>query len=531
MIPLSPNSEKVLRQLEDWPWAPWALVLALLAVGLSSWHPLPPGIWHDDGVYVLLGRSLAEGDGLRYQGVPGAPLAPKFPPLFPFLLALVWWVFPSFPENIPVLGGVNVVLMAVAGGLFSVYLRKVLGIPYRFSLFLTAFFWLSAHLWRIAAVPLSEPLFLVGLILALGAGGRMESKRGPLGVSLFLLAASVAVFARTLGVAVLGAGVVTLILAGRRKAAAGALAGGGLLLAPWALWSWRATRAIPSTLQDILGSYSGWLIDQIREQPLGFLEFVGGNAIHLGTRTLSLLMPGVTGPALFFGLILFPVLLLGLWELYCRSKLLPLTLLFSLGILLIWPFQEIRLLVPFQPILFLAVAMGFWRILESSGLPRRLRIPTSGLALAWVLIFLSVSIVRLAGGWTTEAYRIRSEALLSATRAVTEKTPLDAVVGAPELWAGLHLFSGRTVVPSARFRPLAAGGFVSGTPQDQYEIWIASGVTHLLVEHGGLVHGDALDRIDALCPAGSVQVLDSQPGRYLVSLGWDAACQEKVLAN
>ena len=75
------------------------------------------------------------------------------------------------------------------------------------------------------------------------------------------------------------------------------------------------------------------------------------------------------------------------------------------------------------------------------------------------------------------------------------------------------------------------GGLVSGTPEEQYEIWIASGVTHILVEHGGQVHGDALDRIDALCPAGSVQLLDSQLGRYLVGLGWDAACQERVLAN
>ncbi len=474
---------------------------------------------------------MAEGDGLRYQGVPGAPLAPKFPPLFPLLLALVWRVFPAFPENVPLLGGVNVVLMAVAGGIFSLYLRKVLGIPLRFSLFLTAFIWMSAHLWRIAAVPLSEPLFLVGLILALWAGGRMEAKRGPGGVVLFLLAASVAVYARTLGVAVLGAGVVTLFLAGRRKASLGALAGSMLLLAPWTLWSVRANRAIPPTLQDILGSYGGWLTDQIREQPLGFLEFVGRNALHLTARALSLLVPGVTGPALFLGLILFPILLLGLWELFQRSKILPLTFLFSLGILLIWPFQEIRLLVPFQPILFLAVAMGFWRLVESSVLPRRLRIPTSGIALGWVLLFLSVSIVRLAGGWTMEAYRIRSEALLDAARAVTENTPLDAVVGAPELWAGLHLHTGRSVVPSARFRPLVAGGLVSGTPEEQYEIWIASGVTHILVEHGGLVHGDALDRIDALCPAGSVQLLDSQPGRYLVGLGWDAACQELVLAN
>jgi hypothetical protein len=446
-------------------------------------------------------------------------------------MALVWAVFPGFPENVPFLGGVNLILMAVAGGLFCQYLRKILNFPIGISIFLTAFIWMSAHLWRIAAIPLSEPLFLVGLILALWAGGRMETKRGAGGVFLFMLAASFAVYARTLGVAVLLAGAVTLFLGGRRKAASGVMVGGAFLLAPWMVWSSRATQAIPASLRDILGSYGGWLAQQIREDPLGFLHFMGRNAVHLTTRTLSLLTPGVTGPALFLGLILLPAILLGLWELFQRSRLLPLTLFFSMGILLIWPFQEIRLLVPFQPILVLAVAMGLWRLMDMPGLPRRFRIPLSGLALGWALLFSSVSIFRLAGGWTTAGYRVRSEALLDATRAVTEKTPLNAVVGAPELWAGLHLYTGRSVVPSARFRPLAVESPVYGTPQEQYEIWIGAGVTHVLVEHGGQVHGDALDRIDALCPAGSVQVLDSQPGRYLVRLAWDSACQERVLSN
>ena len=58
----------------------WLLGLGALLGGLLAWTPLPPGIWHDDGVYLMLGRALADGDGLVYLGVPGAPAAPKFPP-------------------------------------------------------------------------------------------------------------------------------------------------------------------------------------------------------------------------------------------------------------------------------------------------------------------------------------------------------------------------------------------------------------------------------------------------------------------
>jgi len=512
-----------------WPWAPWGLALALLVLGLSVWEPFPPGIWHDDGVYVLLGRSLAEGEGLRYVGIPGAPLAPKFPPLYPLLLGLVWLLFPSFPENVPVLGGLNLVLTALAAGVFSIYLKRVLRLPAALALSLTAFIWISAHLWRVAAVPLSEPLFLLGLLMALWAGGKMESKSGAGPIILFLLAGGWAFYARTLGVAVLVAGVVVLLLGGRRKAAGWTAFGTLALLLPWLYWSGRAADSIPEPLLDTLGPYGGWLMGQIFQQPWEFAQFVLANLGHLLARIVTLLLPGLPGHHLILGLVVAPLLLLGLWELFTRTRLLPLTLCLSLGILLLWPFREIRLLVPFQPILMLCMVMGFWRLMYSMSLPSRLRVPVAVVALAWVAFFASVSIFRLSSGWSVEPYRIRSAALMDAVRAVEENTPSDAVVGAPELWAGIHLYTGRAVVPSARFRPMARGEPVEGTPEQQYEIWIGSGVTHILVEHGGRVHGPALDRIDALCPPGTVQVLDIQPGRFLVALPWDAACQELVL--
>jgi hypothetical protein len=524
---ISPETQPTATTL--WPWAPWGLALVLLAVGFSIWEPFPPGVWHDDGVYVLLGRSLAEGDGLRYMGIPGAPLAPKFPPLFPLFLSLIWLLFPSFPENVPLLGGLNLVVTALAAGVFSTYLRKALKFPAPLALSVTALIWISAHLWRVASVPLSEPIFLFFLLLALWAGGRMEAKKGIGPVVLFLLVGGCAFYARTLGIAVLVAGVATLLLSRRGKAALWTGLGTLALLLPWLYWTRRAADSIPDPLLDTLGPYGGWLAGQLLHHPLDFAFFVMANTGQLLGQTIILLVPGFSRPPLLLGLVVVPVLLLGLRELFERSRILPLTLCLSLGILLIWPFQETRLLVPLQPILMLSVAVGFGRLVYSMSLPAGLRIPTAVVALGWVILFASVSIFRLSSGWSVEPYRIRSAALMDAVRAVAEKTPPDAVVGAPELWPGIHLYTGRSVVPSARFLPLAGGEPVEGTPEQQYEIWIGSGVTHILVEHGGRVHGAALDRVDALCPAGTVQVLDSQPGQFLVALLWDSACQERVL--
>jgi hypothetical protein len=511
------------------------LVLASLFIGFSVWEPLPPGIWHDDGVYVLLGRSLAEGEGLRYVGVPGAPLAPKFPPLLPALLGLIWLLFPSFPENTSVLTSLNLVLTALAGGVFFHYLRRVLNLSPFLALLATSLGWVSAHLWRVALIPLSEPLFLLLTLLALYAGGRMESKAKPEGkgetgaLVLFLLLGGLAVYARTLGVAVLAAGVVSCVLGGRRKAAFWVALGSLTLLMPWVLWSGRAAGTIPEPLLDILGPYGTWLVSQMVADPWGFSGFAVSNLGHLLARIVTLTLPGVPGPQLLYGILLAPLFLVGMWDLSKRSRILPLTLLFSLGILLVWPFGDIRLLVPFQPLLFLALVMGVRSILSGYGRVPRVRGPILAMASVWCLFFLAISAFRLTAGWTLESYRIRAAALMDAVRAVNEKTPPDAVVGAPELWAGIHLFTGRLVVPSAPFRPLAEDSPVYGRPEQQYEIWIRTGATHILVEHGGNVHGAAMDRIEAECRPGTLRVVDSQPGRVLVALGWDEACQRRLM--
>jgi hypothetical protein len=56
-----------------------------------------------------------------------------------------------------------------------------------------------------------------------------------------------------------------------------------------------------------------------------------------------------------------------------------------------------------------------------------------------------------------------------------------------------------------------------------------TGVTHILVEHGGRVHGDALERLEEVCPPGTVEVVDRKPGHVLVALHWDETCRRRVM--
>jgi hypothetical protein len=153
-------------------------------MGLVIWEPFPPGVWHDDGVYVLLSRALANGEGLRYTGVPGAFLAPKFPPLYPLVLAPVWIISPSFPENAAFFGAVNLLFLAVSGGLMMAYLRQRLDLSAGLAGVVVGLAVISPVLWRVAMIPLSEPLFLLTMILPVAwgsqcfSGGREHSSFG-----------------------------------------------------------------------------------------------------------------------------------------------------------------------------------------------------------------------------------------------------------------------------------------------------------------------------------------------------------------
>jgi hypothetical protein len=68
----------------------------------SYWAPAV-GTIHDDGIYLVTAKALAEGKGYHIISLPDEPRQTKYPIGFPFLLAVVWKLFPHFPENVPVL--------------------------------------------------------------------------------------------------------------------------------------------------------------------------------------------------------------------------------------------------------------------------------------------------------------------------------------------------------------------------------------------------------------------------------------------
>ena len=93
---------------------PVVATLLVLLVAIMTITPWPVGVFEDDGIYTVLGRSLATGDGFRLTNLPGSPNATHYPPGYPFVLSLLWRVSPAFPDNIVVFKFANAVFLALA---------------------------------------------------------------------------------------------------------------------------------------------------------------------------------------------------------------------------------------------------------------------------------------------------------------------------------------------------------------------------------------------------------------------------------
>jgi hypothetical protein len=59
------------------------------------------GSVHDDAIYWVTAKSIAEGRGYRLLYIPGEPRQLLYPPLYPLLLSGAWKIRPRFPDNAP----------------------------------------------------------------------------------------------------------------------------------------------------------------------------------------------------------------------------------------------------------------------------------------------------------------------------------------------------------------------------------------------------------------------------------------------
>lgn len=200
------------------------------------------GLVIDDAWYVLLAKALASGQGYRLINAPTPDLMPFYPPGFPFLLSFVFRIDPDFPSNILLLKSVSVLASLGASGICWWYFVRVRRAPWYFGLAVAACTALAPSLANIStAMVMSEPLFLLVQIGAIALVERgVQGEEGNRAWIWILLGGSVAGFGmlvRAVALMLVLGGVIYLLFRRHRRGAAIFVLGVAAVFGPWTIYS------------------------------------------------------------------------------------------------------------------------------------------------------------------------------------------------------------------------------------------------------------------------------------------------------
>lgn len=508
------------------------VTVTLLA--LRGMVPAGAGVYYDDGVYLALAQSLADGGGYVYANLPGDLPGVKYPPLYPAVLAAALEVLPAYPDNLGALKALNALLTGLAAALSVLVFaaawtsrraagipdaapsgfarpdvvmpdvdgRRSIGEPVALGVLAVAALlaYGSAQTMVLATALLSEPLFLVAAFGALGLAGRRDAHPALVG-----LLAATAFLTRGIGIAVVGAVVVAELLRRgmrmRRRGKRLAYLGAGALppIAAWLAWSGTRADAVPEPLAGQYGAYVSWyatgdgnLLERLREVAaahwtpfLSNLEMLWIPDAAETTANFVLAMLGL-------------VVLVGAVRIARRNLALAVFPFAYLLVVLAWPYEPDRFFYAIIPALTLLLAAGGLALAERI----RADMPRWGgpaaAVVAGVLLFNSVAYevdAHAQRAWTIfQAAPATAYAPLNAW--IRENTGPDAVV-ASGLDPHVYWETGRTAVPNFQF--LAADyGRYDVSPEtlarDFEQILAASGARWVAVIRG---HGKAGDTMAA----------------------------------
>jgi hypothetical protein len=473
-------------------------------------------VFYDDGIYLALARSLAEGHGYRLLYLPGQPAAVHYPLLYPLWLAALWKVWPAFPANVAVFKAGNAVLMGLFAALLSLYLRGRLTSRVWVPALLVAAAATALPLVTVATALFAEPLFLVLLVAACWAGDAAraapERRRAFLLALLAGLLAGAATLARSVGVAAIAGVALALLVARRPRASMIAAVGGVACLAPWLLWVAQHRAGVDPAIVANYGTY-GDLLAQAgwgAVSPMNLLDLVK----PMGAVALA---PFHGWLRFYVGVPALVVLVAGFVPLLMRAPALGWTLLTYLAIVFVWPYGPDRFLWaawPFLGIAFFAGAHRLWKRVGTAP-PRLAALGRWCVAAVAALVVAGYGYYQVRGYARGDVARLQNG--ISATLSqvlpwIRQETPANAVI-AGEDEAAIWLYTGRRAVPSYVWRYRGRGNESLG-PVALHDWLVRAGATHLVLGGGGSDAAATLSQVLGRYP-GFLHLLHVWPGSVL----------------
>ncbi|MGB7911858.1 MAG: glycosyltransferase family 39 protein [Desulfobaccales bacterium] len=371
------------------------LALLVVLLGYGRMVPQVCGANHDDGIYVITAKALAQGQGYRLIDLPGAPRQTKYPILYPALLAMVWKLWPNFPANLLLMKWLSVLCGAATVGLAYLFLRRFNyfsgGVALAAGLLCaTSSFFLYFASQTFSEIPFA--LLTIPALWAMEAEIRAPSfRRGRQFGSGVLL--GLPFLCRIIGVALVPAGL--LILYYWRRPLRWVILGAVVVMVPWILWTLPGLGAwhhdpVTGYYTDYLGWWGSTGPALLGKVAAGNLVFIIWSIAKLSLEGLNQWLTHVAlWPivATFLGLIS----LVGVLGRLGRGQVLPFYLLFFLMVVLLWPWSPFRLLVPVLPFVIAYLLAGMLTL--SGKLPEKLWFRSLAAGVVSILVLANLTLL------------------------------------------------------------------------------------------------------------------------------------------
>ena len=433
-----------------------AIALAIALAAVPNW---PAGVFQDDGIYVILGKALASGQGYRYLNLPGAPYATHYPPGYPLFLAMLWKLSPEFPQNVGLFTFANAGFLALAAFVTFHFARARLRLSSLGAAVVALAGSVSVPAIIFGVFALSEPMFMALLLTVLLYAERV-SERATWRDALFVgLAGGALAMVRTTGMFVVPAFALVLLFRRRFVPALCALLGCAVFIVPWHMWVAAHGREIPAILLGKYGPYDAWLTNAVREHGLQFvLRVVWTNARALYGMVWVMFTGSEASPRALHppvAIVATVILALGTWRFARRAPVSAWFLAAYMALVIVWPFEPTRFVWALLPLFCAMVALGIGAVLEwrPVGAPRQLARVVSLVACGLLVGgFGWYNVNGIRQQWRDSVPRVtaaRATPVVEWVRASTRPTDVIAMEDDPLL----YLYTGRRAVPVGTFTP------------------------------------------------------------------------------
>jgi hypothetical protein len=314
------------------------------------------GLFHDDGIYAVAAKALADGEGYRIISLPTVPTQTKYPFFYSEVLSLIWRISPPFPRNIVLLKSLNVFFLV---GIFLIsvsYFRRNSGrggivTPIIFAAIVCT----NPLIFSFTDYVLSELLLVLLTIAMLTACQHDTGDSKVYGSIVIAVIAGVACLTRMAALPLALAGFLHAIFNRGVRGGVWFLGVFAALVAPWFFWVIRANESI--VRGSLFDYYLGYDLTGGRASRL--LDVAVGNAQYLAQSFHMLYLTSLV-PGLVVLLVGFTVV--GMISSRGRDHAVTWSFfLFSLLTLLFWPFQPSRYCLPLVPVMVLFLYRGLDR--------------------------------------------------------------------------------------------------------------------------------------------------------------------------